>query len=209
MRKMSAPFTIEAAYPQQLRPPKHEVDRRGASPASNEGLYPHHRSPPCLTEDATRARSNRLLDAKPKTNVFELRKRVAHSLSLRKPSRGLWADPIPTVIAKGLLRGILLPINLELTELVLPKPRHESWPLCNYSARNSGYDAAKPATTKTKIGHLESEDAARFVVKVKCPHGASNDEVERRGASPASSEGTLSQSPILPALRPAIARTDC
>jgi hypothetical protein len=41
---------------------------------------------------------------------------------------------------------------------------------------------------------------------------APNDEVERRGAAPALSEGTLSQPsipPWLPKTRPAIARTDC
>ena len=38
-----------------------EVERRGVSPASNEGTLSKSSTPPWLTEDATRERSNRLL----------------------------------------------------------------------------------------------------------------------------------------------------
>src|SRR5580658_5113642 len=44
-----------------VRAPNDEVERRGASPASNEGNLSTSSTPPCLNEDATRDRSNRLL----------------------------------------------------------------------------------------------------------------------------------------------------
>jgi hypothetical protein len=42
--------------------PNDEVERRGASRRETKLIYPNHRLPPWLTEDATRDRSNRLLD---------------------------------------------------------------------------------------------------------------------------------------------------
>jgi hypothetical protein len=47
-----------------------EVERRGASPASNEGTLSQSSTPPWLTEDATRDRSNRLLDGAPGSRLM-------------------------------------------------------------------------------------------------------------------------------------------
>jgi len=69
--------------------------------------------------------------------------------------------------------------------------------------------------TTVKFGSkTSSDDAPPLAVTDDLIHQvSSNDEVERRGASPASNEGNLSQSSTsllsLPKTRPAIAPTDC
>ena len=54
--------------------PNDKVERRGGALPAKKLIYPNHRLPPWLTEDATRDRSNRLLGGA-NFDEFALRRR--------------------------------------------------------------------------------------------------------------------------------------
>ncbi len=65
MRNMSDIFMDEADYFECSTAPNDEVERSGVRRPKTKLIYPNHRLPPWLNEDAARDRSNRLLDVAP------------------------------------------------------------------------------------------------------------------------------------------------
>ncbi len=184
-----------------------EVERRGASPTPNEAT---------LSQSSTYSLAHRRRDPR------SLEPIVRRHFATTHPTPRVAEETRPTAVtiatAMNITRSAPLDGNNARRPRSLGFPGRKTMHATAIAAgpSNSLHHAMRPALPNS-LNARAKPITTRMTNAPKSPSSAgivaANDEVERRGASPASNEGNLSQSstPSLAQRRcdPAIARTDC
>jgi hypothetical protein len=193
----------------------------GLHPRQPKALYFNHRLPPWPTEAATRDRSNRLLDVSQRVD-FELLIEVIQQEIVVPTARALAGNyarategrpqrAMSKRAGKNRRQGLSqfpcgnLKLKVDVWTAIVPFPISE--------AAKRDITTGNSRHQRDHRRHFCRGGAARLELNSEATHISSNDEIERRGPSPALSESTLSHSSTLllgsPKTRPALARTDC
>jgi len=163
----------------------------GPHQRQTKALYPNHRSPPWLTEDATRDRSNRLLDVSQRVELEPLIEVIQQEVVIptaralasnytrateRRPQRAM-----PKRASKNGRQGLSqfpgghLKLKVDVWTAIVPFPISEAAKR-DVSTGDSGHQ-------RNHRRHFCGGGAARLELNSEATHISSNDQAERRAGA--------------------------